>query len=384
MTASFTLPRDRIVDANGVPVSGARVRFFNAGTTTPKNVYSDQATTTPISQPVTADGGGLLPMIYYGTGLYKVRISDASDVLIYETDNVDPGLGAVAAALPVSAGGTGATTKEAARAELEVPSQDELDDIALEFSELESSVTAALAAAALAVGTPTPLGLTITVTSNTAVQLTAAEVVLADSTGTNRRRLSSVSVSADITASGANGLDTGTESVSQWYFVYVIWNPTTTTTAALLSTVSSNPVLPSGYTYARRCGAIRNDASSNFFRTIQYGTQVAYVFGTNPSTNLGIVTGSSGGSNVSYADYIPPTASTILGIISGTVGPSTTDVIRVGPVTGIDAAKIGPQTTSSALTMGVPFSITTSNQIMRYAAQGTSARADVLGWIDQI
>ncbi len=54
-------------------------------------------------------------------------------------------------------------------------------------------------------------------------------------------RVPSVNLTVDITASGANGLDTGSEANSTWYYEWVIFNPTTEVTAGLLSTSSTFP-----------------------------------------------------------------------------------------------------------------------------------------------
>ena len=80
--------------------------------------------------------------------------------------------------------------------------------------------------------------------------------------------------SVDITASGAGGLDTGSEAASTWYFIYLIWNPTTETEAGLLSASATSPTLPSGYTKKRLVGAVYNDGSSNFRRFVQHGKYV--------------------------------------------------------------------------------------------------------------
>jgi hypothetical protein len=78
-------------------------------------------------------------------------------------------------------------------------------------------------------------------------------------------------VTADITASGANGLDTGAEASNTWYYGYVIYNPTTGTKAALLSTSSSAPTMPSGYTKKRRIGSVITDASGHIRAVTQRG-----------------------------------------------------------------------------------------------------------------
>ena len=58
----------------------------------------------------------------------------------------------------------------------------------------------------------------------------AAELVLEDGSGFTYRA-SAVNVSYSITSSGANGLDTGTEANSTWYYEWIIYNPSTTTVA---------------------------------------------------------------------------------------------------------------------------------------------------------
>jgi len=83
-----------------------------------------------------------------------------------------------------------------------------------------------------------------------------------DDNDNNIESLSTITV--DITASGVNGLDTGTEAASRWYYVWIIYNPTTDTAAGLLSLSSSAPTLPTGYTKKRRIGVIRNDSGSDF------------------------------------------------------------------------------------------------------------------------
>ena len=72
-------------------------------------------------------------------------------------------------------------------------------------------------------------------------------------------------LTVDITQSGANGLDTGSEGTWYWYYIYVIYNPTTTTYAGLLSLSSTSPTLPSGYTKYRRIGSVINNGSSDFY-----------------------------------------------------------------------------------------------------------------------
>lgn len=84
-------------------------------------------------------------------------------------------------------------------------------------------------------------------------------------------------LTVDITASGANGLDTGSEATNTWYYIWVIAKDDGTT-AGLLSVSSSSPTMPSSYTKKRRVGVVRNDAGSNFWAfRVEGNGKVKYV-----------------------------------------------------------------------------------------------------------
>ena len=72
-----------------------------------------------------------------------------------------------------------------------------------------------------------------------------------------------VNLTIDLTASGANGLDTGSEASGTIYAYWVIYNPTTNIVAGLVSVSFTSPTMPSGYTYKRLVSFARNDGSSN-------------------------------------------------------------------------------------------------------------------------
>lgn len=130
----------RALDANGDPVSGAKLYFFDAGTTTPRNVYSDAGLSSLISQPVVANAAGWFQAIFIdGTaGDYKDRLHDADDVeLRPDIDNVAP---PVAGTVPVTQGGTGATTAAGARSALSVPSQAQHDAVDTRVTAAEATI----------------------------------------------------------------------------------------------------------------------------------------------------------------------------------------------------------------------------------------------------
>lgn len=108
--------------------------------------------------------------------------------------------------------------------------------------------------------------------SNTQVVVKSGTTVLADSWDAVIECLADKTI--DITASGANGLDTGSEAGNTWYYVWLILNPTSGVVAGLLSASAIAPTLPSGYTKKRLISAVRNDGSSNFRQYKQVGNRV--------------------------------------------------------------------------------------------------------------
>lgn len=90
-------PGQRILDANGDPVPGAKLKFYDAGTSTPKSVYSDGGLSNALGTtvhcdaggyPVTTEGGSTKTEVYVGTSAYKLVITDADDTTIASHDNI--------------------------------------------------------------------------------------------------------------------------------------------------------------------------------------------------------------------------------------------------------------------------------------------------------
>ena len=76
-------------DATGSPLAGGKVFTYNSGTTTPKATYQDAAGVSVHGNPVTLDAAGRAT-VYWGAGLYTVRVEDMNGVLQYEVDGFDP------------------------------------------------------------------------------------------------------------------------------------------------------------------------------------------------------------------------------------------------------------------------------------------------------
>jgi hypothetical protein len=138
MTVRHIAPRLQALDLLGEPAPGAKLRFYDAGTTTPRTVYSDSGASIAISQPVIADSAGFFVQIYLQTGAYKTTLHSSADVLLETADNLDPGLSTGAGALAVASGGTGATTAAGARSNLGAFSQVAGDALDTRVADLEA------------------------------------------------------------------------------------------------------------------------------------------------------------------------------------------------------------------------------------------------------
>jgi hypothetical protein len=124
----FNLPRALAFDADGRVVSGAKLAFYSAGTSTPKDTYSDNILTIPNTNPVIANSSGLFGPIYLGTGSYKVTLSDSDDVELWSQDSVvsldADGIGAVPDTAAITAGDGIAITESGVVADNPVVSVD--------------------------------------------------------------------------------------------------------------------------------------------------------------------------------------------------------------------------------------------------------------------
>jgi len=164
-------------------------------------------------------------------------------------------------------------------------------------------------------------GLTTYCSSNTQVVIRSG--ISSDSDNTYAMT-NSGEITVNITVSGVNGLDTGSEAANTWYFIYLIKNLTTGTVAGLLSTSSTSPTMPSGYTLKRRIGAVRNNAASNFlwFDSLGGGSEKWIKFAQITFDSL--VSGAAGNTawqTVSASSWAPSTAVAL----DVTIGPNDTN-----------------------------------------------------------
>lgn len=73
-------------DTLGNPLSSGTLTFYSAGTTTPKNVYSDYNLNNSLGNVVTLDSAGTSTI--FGSGAYKVVVKTSSGATVKTQDNI--------------------------------------------------------------------------------------------------------------------------------------------------------------------------------------------------------------------------------------------------------------------------------------------------------
>ena len=89
--SSWPLSRQTALDLNGDVLVGARLNFFEAGTSTPMVVYSDPELDTPLPawpDPILADASGRWPRVYLPYRDYRVRAASPAGVLLWDDDGI--------------------------------------------------------------------------------------------------------------------------------------------------------------------------------------------------------------------------------------------------------------------------------------------------------
>lgn len=191
----------------------------------------------------------------------------------------------------------------------------------------------------------------------------------------------SSAITVHITTSGKNGLDTGSEASSTWYYVWLIYNETTGEVAGLLSISRTNPTMPTGFTEKVLIGTIRNGTSSNFLKFYSIrksqGNMVNYL--ENADSTLRILTsgGATSFSDVILSSLVPPTSRLAL--------------LQLETVNKDADLRPNSETMSSLYeiatnTIVLRECVLDSSQIIEYkmATSGGSLHIEVLGYIEEL
>lgn len=201
-------------------------------------------------------------------------------------------------------------------------------------------------------------------------------------------------ITVDISTSGVNGLDTGTEATSTWYYLWLIKNTSTGNVAGLLSTSSSTPTLPSGYNKKRLLPiAVRNDGSSNIIPFViangwPYRPQILYnVAFTDIGTAAGTTLVLNGGTATTFtavalSSFVPPISKyAILNTIGQYTATNRSIFLRS---TGVSHNGYSIRVTSSSPLIFIERELeTNASQQVDYKIEGSGANLtmDVIGFI---
>lgn len=162
--------------------------------------------------------------------------------------------------------------------------------------------------------------LSVSRTNVTTVAVTADRLTVFDTNNVGWL-CTSVNVSPAITSSGANGLDTGAEGSSRWYYIWIIRKSSDGTVAGLLSESSTAPTMPSGYDQKTLVSAVYNSSGSDFTDFKQIGRRYSYTsWRTLTSGNIG----TGAWVSTSTVAFVP---SGLSNYCYGTVKPSSTGAI---------------------------------------------------------
>jgi hypothetical protein len=247
-----------------------------------------------------------------------------------------------------------------------------------------SQMAAAIAAASSGVrGLRSNLQISYTGTS-AAVMVTANELSLENSAGAYfTMRNVNLTASSGAAAGVANSLDTGSWAYSTFYNLFVIYNPTTQTSALLWSLSATAPTLPSGYTYFARIGANKTQAATNywFLNGLQQDAFFQYtpLAGTNLTSSPTIASGTTSGT-VSTVGFCPATAAEIY--VTGGVNTSgTSGSVSIASTSAASGVSVGSFSCPAVI---IPIFLPNNNKNFYYSSSNSTGAAAVLGWIDAL
>lgn len=209
------------------------------------------------------------------------------------------------------------------------------------------------------------------------IDIDADAVLLTDTVG-HQRRYASINETLNITVAGTNGLDTGAEAASTWYFIWAI-GQSNGTLDGLLSTSSTAPTLPSGYTHRGLLGAAYNNGASDIVEFRQRGSRVwrtiFEVLGAGTASTL---------TAISLTEAVPALSVEVVGLVTAQAGSAGTQAsVNLYPD---DAETIGIQnfvwSDSATVDNSTQFALPLKdNQSMGYlVGAGDNADVAVTGW----
>lgn len=223
----------------------------------------------------------------------------------------------------------------------------------------------------------------VTKTGGSAIAITA-DAAFCQSTVGQCYRHGSVSVAINLATTGANALDTGSQT-TDWYALWLISDGTTV--AGLASASFTAPTMPTGYTYKVRVGAMHS-TSTTLDGAKGYGNRYYYTGGAQAVTS----TNSQSNASTSLSTLVPDTA--IAGIFNATTASNANSGVGVSPnnsygtTFGSATAANTPfasctsiaSTENGNFTAEVP--IETTQTVYVTTGTGGTNRLNIIGWVD--
>lgn len=75
-------------DTQGQPLSGCKLYFYQAGTTTPQSAYADADLSIALPNPLECDASGRIGQFFLADGNIKIRLADKNGVTVLAADNI--------------------------------------------------------------------------------------------------------------------------------------------------------------------------------------------------------------------------------------------------------------------------------------------------------
>lgn len=226
--------------------------------------------------------------------------------------------------------------------------------------------------------------------STTTATWTAALIILQDGGGVSFP-LKNFNHALNITTMGAGGLDTGALASNTWYYVYAIYNPTTQTSATLIS-VSTAPTLPAGYTLFAPISSIYLDSGTHIRGFLQVNDTFQHLVGSNLANAPILASGSVGNtttpswSGASVSSAVAPRAKSIkLSLFGLFAGPEVMAAPNTSYGAYSNSANPPPMmlanTSGSSTGNSIPGEFLLESSNVYYASNGGSGSALICtGW----
>lgn len=197
-----------------------------------------------------------------------------------------------------------------------------------------------------------------------------------------------VSLTANISNSGVNGLDTGAKANSTFYSVWIIYNGTTI--ASLLSLSDVSPNMPSGYTYKARVGWIKTNSSGTLYKMLTVGNTTRYIVdGTTLPAFIAMASGISGNVDtpiwtpLSTSGYIPSTARKISILANKNTNANSLLIASNANQGSYNSSTNPPIASLTGTTQGnVCYDIFLESTNIYWASTGSSFTIRCIGWED--